>query len=329
MVDAVDAAKCDAAEIEHERCDFVDGIEYSFSEFILVVAVGRNDPCPCGSGKRYKQCHGGLGAVRAERGLAPALLELMNAGLAHQQHGEYGEADRLYATALALDPDNFDILHMQGVVAYQRREFHRAEALIRRAIAINPRAESAHHNLTLVLNAHALENELCSTMLRALTPYCEDDALAGDGPVHLVTFQGAENESLRIYRVAVERALAADARVSVWRQQPDGTLAGANDNESAAPPRSGIFVFVGTRAAPGPWYRELSPEYGVIICHQAAACEVYDQIRAVTQELARHVHLWFASDAVARELGLPGGRGDPDALAAWLRQGRARKVRND
>ena len=20
--------------------------------------VGRNDPCPCGSGKKYKQCHG-------------------------------------------------------------------------------------------------------------------------------------------------------------------------------------------------------------------------------------------------------------------------------
>jgi len=24
------------------------------------VKVGRNDPCPCGSGKKYKQCHGTL-----------------------------------------------------------------------------------------------------------------------------------------------------------------------------------------------------------------------------------------------------------------------------
>ncbi|HEV3309734.1 MAG TPA: SEC-C metal-binding domain-containing protein, partial [Chloroflexota bacterium] len=24
--------------------------------------VGRNDPCPCGSGKKYKQCHGRTGA---------------------------------------------------------------------------------------------------------------------------------------------------------------------------------------------------------------------------------------------------------------------------
>jgi len=25
--------------------------------------VGRNDPCPCGSGKKYKQCHGRSGAA--------------------------------------------------------------------------------------------------------------------------------------------------------------------------------------------------------------------------------------------------------------------------
>jgi preprotein translocase subunit SecA len=27
---------------------------------IQVPRVGRNDPCPCGSGKKYKQCHGKL-----------------------------------------------------------------------------------------------------------------------------------------------------------------------------------------------------------------------------------------------------------------------------
>jgi len=25
-----------------------------------VLKVGRNDPCPCGSGKKFKQCHGKL-----------------------------------------------------------------------------------------------------------------------------------------------------------------------------------------------------------------------------------------------------------------------------
>jgi uncharacterized protein YecA (UPF0149 family) len=25
--------------------------------------VGRNEPCPCGSGKKYKKCHGGVDAT--------------------------------------------------------------------------------------------------------------------------------------------------------------------------------------------------------------------------------------------------------------------------
>jgi preprotein translocase subunit SecA len=42
------------------------------------VKVGRNDPCPCGSGKKYKKCHGaeggpagGGGAKRKASGAAP------------------------------------------------------------------------------------------------------------------------------------------------------------------------------------------------------------------------------------------------------------------
>ena len=27
-------------------------------DFVGVPRVGRNEPCPCGSGKKYKKCHG-------------------------------------------------------------------------------------------------------------------------------------------------------------------------------------------------------------------------------------------------------------------------------
>jgi hypothetical protein len=30
-----------------------------------MAKIGRNDPCPCGSGKKYKQCHGPIDAARA------------------------------------------------------------------------------------------------------------------------------------------------------------------------------------------------------------------------------------------------------------------------
>jgi preprotein translocase subunit SecA len=29
-------------------------------EEVKVPRVGRNEPCPCGSGKKYKNCHGKL-----------------------------------------------------------------------------------------------------------------------------------------------------------------------------------------------------------------------------------------------------------------------------
>jgi preprotein translocase subunit SecA len=36
---------------------YFDGIEKK-PEPIRVHKVGRNDPCPCGSGKKYKKCCG-------------------------------------------------------------------------------------------------------------------------------------------------------------------------------------------------------------------------------------------------------------------------------
>ena len=34
--------------------------------------VGRNDPCPCGSGKKYKQCHLPIEEAAPGRTAAPA-----------------------------------------------------------------------------------------------------------------------------------------------------------------------------------------------------------------------------------------------------------------
>jgi hypothetical protein len=31
---------------------------HEFGDQILKMKVGRNDPCPCGSGKKFKTCHG-------------------------------------------------------------------------------------------------------------------------------------------------------------------------------------------------------------------------------------------------------------------------------
>ena len=42
-----------------ETPDYYDPSENVKQEPVIAgPKIGRNDPCPCGSGKKYKQCHG-------------------------------------------------------------------------------------------------------------------------------------------------------------------------------------------------------------------------------------------------------------------------------
>ena len=65
----------DVANVQYQHADFDEALanpQGDFSEEEVAqmaggkpivregVKVGRNDPCPCGSGKKYKQCHGSL-----------------------------------------------------------------------------------------------------------------------------------------------------------------------------------------------------------------------------------------------------------------------------
>jgi GT2 family glycosyltransferase len=109
----------------------------------------RNSPCPCGSGRRYKDCHGALDAPSALATLESVLLRALGA----QQAGRLDDAARAYERALELAPDHFDALHMLGVVHFQRGSFARARELVARAAAMRPDVGMAQRNLRLVDSA--------------------------------------------------------------------------------------------------------------------------------------------------------------------------------
>ena len=59
-----DLAVKEALNTRAERYDLEpvygdDGEELIDAPVAVKVKVGRNDPCPCGSGKKYKKCCGG------------------------------------------------------------------------------------------------------------------------------------------------------------------------------------------------------------------------------------------------------------------------------
>jgi uncharacterized protein DUF5672/SEC-C motif-containing protein len=51
-----------AEDLQHciEKCEVLAGLPSSVRQSPLSAKPGRSDPCPCGSGKRYKHCHGRL-----------------------------------------------------------------------------------------------------------------------------------------------------------------------------------------------------------------------------------------------------------------------------
>ena len=75
------------------------------------MSIARNAPCPCGSGKRYKECHGAIESAGGDT-TSPALAALLQEALRAQQAGALDKARAKYEAALREKPDHFDALHM-------------------------------------------------------------------------------------------------------------------------------------------------------------------------------------------------------------------------
>jgi tetratricopeptide (TPR) repeat protein len=76
-------------------------------------STGRNDPCPCGSGRKFKHCHGNKAAPPAIGG-AQAIPLLIQAQRLLVQ-GNYNQATTILRRALELDASNVDAQHFMGM----------------------------------------------------------------------------------------------------------------------------------------------------------------------------------------------------------------------
>ena len=128
------------------------------------AGVGRNDPCPCGSGKRYKQCHGRFGARSApadatsDGAVDGAVIRTTadawaQRGIDAHRQGQLDAAASAYKRALSLDPQHAHALHYLGVIDYQGGRFESALPLLERAAVAIPSEPEFHNNLGLVYAA--------------------------------------------------------------------------------------------------------------------------------------------------------------------------------
>ena len=114
------------------------------------ASVGRNDPCPCGSGTRYQLCHGALATPAPARGDPDAHTR---EGIAAHEAGRLDEAERAYAAALAVAPDHPYASHFLGVIEMQRQAFGSALPRLERAAAARPDEPDFHGNLGIAYAA--------------------------------------------------------------------------------------------------------------------------------------------------------------------------------
>ena len=136
-------------------------------------AAGRNDPCPCGSGKRYKNCHGALGASApppdaASAPSAAALDQRVQQAIAMHRQGDTAVAERIYREVLAVQPGHPLAQHFLGVILYQRQDVAAALPLLRRSVEAVPTEPEFHNNLGLALTAAGRAEEAIAAFRAAL-----------------------------------------------------------------------------------------------------------------------------------------------------------------
>jgi tetratricopeptide (TPR) repeat protein len=159
---------------------------------------GRNDPCPCGSGRKYKHCCGSLSAAATTE--TPE--RLVDAADAARARGQPGESVPLYRRALAIDPQltqahnnlgnaflelaqpaqaavcyrkahellpgNAHILCNLGNTLRQLGQLQEAIVCAERAIALEPGLSMAHNILGLSLTGIGQRERAVAAFQRAL-----------------------------------------------------------------------------------------------------------------------------------------------------------------
>jgi tetratricopeptide (TPR) repeat protein len=159
------------------------------------MTPGRNDPCPCGSGKRYKHCCGQVGVA-----VQPAPPSELAALAALLQSGRYQDAEQR-ARELTVNQPNWGVAWKALGVAL---DLQRKEALpvMQRAAELLPEDAEAHANLGAALLKSGRHIDAIASLRRAaqLRPD-EADVLNNLG--NALRAAGQVDEALASYQAAV------------------------------------------------------------------------------------------------------------------------------
>jgi hypothetical protein len=279
-------------------------------------SVGRNQPCPCGSGRRYKECHGAIDGTGAARVAAPSIPEVpswvsqtMTAALRAQKRGQSHEAVSLYRQVLAVDPSNFDATNMLGLVEYELGNREAALALIKRAIELRPELGMPRYNLRVLESLPLLEAEICREVLPRLASRVNlglDLAdLASAASVDIVV--GDSWDAQEHAALSQIRAACRSAPVTMWGEASDAAISGMAMRQLSAadPPRGAFLVVLGTERSVASWLRATRADRVLLVVTREAPCTIIDRVDELAVAGCARPALVCATPELAARLRLP------------------------
>lgn len=112
------------------------------------AAPARNAPCPCGSGRKFKHCHG---KTPAQANQPRRAADLLAEGIRLHQANRAAKAADCYRAALAADPQNAQAHYLLALVEAGKGRFEAAATMLSRAVALGLRDAAAHFHYANVL----------------------------------------------------------------------------------------------------------------------------------------------------------------------------------
>lgn len=132
--------------------------------------IGRNDPCPCGSGKKYKQCcqnQQSTNNIASKNRLLETIPELFKQALKAEENQQLELAKSLYQQILDINPKHNDSLNNLSLILLALNEAEAAEHLLKRLIKIEP-STKAYSNLGLTLKDQQKNDEAIVAFKKAI-----------------------------------------------------------------------------------------------------------------------------------------------------------------
>ncbi|NNM51877.1 MAG: tetratricopeptide repeat protein, partial [Pseudomonadales bacterium] len=106
------------------------------------MGVARNDPCPCGSGRKYKQC-----CINRQQSMPsvprPSMQQLLESAMRHFNAGHWREAEAACQQVLSVQPKQADALFVMGGIALKLGHYAEAEKWLGQAQRQTPQCPAA------------------------------------------------------------------------------------------------------------------------------------------------------------------------------------------